>query len=147
MKRRTFLSGFGVILWGGGTAFLFKYLKRSGEVLSGRESDTSSYRRVADLTYPAFLRESAFMAGVGSVYLDMKSNEKNRPFLVKSITGGGGKTDTDDKRVLCFTRAIGEKIRKEFENSDVVVIDGWAMSQTEARICALHVLRRKINQV
>jgi hypothetical protein len=51
----------------------------------------------------------------------------------------------DDPVVL--RRIVGEQIRRDFQSGQVVDVDGWLLSETEARLCALVSVEPSVNAV
>ena len=90
-------------------------------------------------TLTAVFRHSASAAAVGAAYLQQKPNEAHQRRLADLIVSADP--------ILCrdITTARGEHVRRRLEqchradlaNSRTVKIDGWIVSLTEARLCAL----------
>lgn len=81
----------------------------------------------------ASLGDSAELSRIGRVYLDANPGERSRRQLAQWLSGGG---ETP------IAPALLENIARNWADHDVVVVDGWVMARTEARICAvLHLMR------
>jgi hypothetical protein len=77
---------------------------------------------------------------VGAAYLRSVDDAEARPeWLVRSILGDG--PATMDQAEL--KRVIGTRIRRDFTENAVVMVDGWMLSRTEARLCALIALAER----
>lgn len=78
--------------------------------------------------------------GIGATYLRLKPNEKDINFLIKKICTGKEEF-FKSKLVKGSTEVFDDHIRKQhlddLQNSHVVYVDGWVLSQTEARIYGL----------
>ena len=46
---------------------------------------------------------------------------------------------------LALQEKMQQKVRADFENGETLVIQGWVLSQTEARQCALYSLTQSNN--
>jgi len=69
---------------------------------------------------------------IGHRYLQHTSQERNRAFLQRAITGDNRLQDTGQLRTL-----LAQKREHDFRTGDIVIVDGWVLSRTEARTCAL----------
>ncbi len=85
-------------------------------------------------------RESAHF--VGSEYMRIVPRERSVKELVDLITS----TLSDNRYALYSStdaelrRLLAHRIRRDFEEDRTVAIDGWIMSATEARLCAVAAL-------
>lgn len=68
---------------------------------------------------------------IGNKYIEKKSNEANVRSLVEQLMHG-----ISDKGIK-LADAIQTKVKSEFEKRNTVMVDGWVLSVTEARQCAL----------
>jgi len=89
------------------------------------------------LTQPLLLSkiwDTETIKEIGQLYKRKYPNENNERKLVKllldGISTGNGSTDA----------AIAKRIKQDFETGSVVTIDGWILSTTEGRQCALYSL-------
>ena len=69
---------------------------------------------------------------IGHQYLQSFSQERNRAFLQRAITG---ETQLQDARQL--RTLLAQKREQDFRTGDIAIVDGWILSRTEARACAL----------
>ena len=73
-----------------------------------------------------------------------------RQYLADYCTPGGGGETVDAIAPLLLSRlqasgreagdlraALAAEIRKDYRNRDIVTVDGWVLSRSEARLCAL----------
>ena len=75
-------------------------------------------------------RESA--AIVGEYYLDTRPQERDVGVLVSCIKG----------RRKNLRDLLHASIKTDFDRGQVVQVNGWVLSETEARLCALAALAR-----
>lgn len=86
------------------------------------------------------LKQKRSARAIGKAYLELEPKEADTTYLVKAICGSG----LDLKRAflvrddVLLRTAIANRIRHDFIKRRTVMIDGWLLSRTEARICALH---------
>ena len=69
---------------------------------------------------------------IGHRYLQDFSQEGNRAFLRRAITGHKQLHDARQLRAL-----LAQKREHDFRNGDIAIVDGWVLSRTEVRTCAL----------
>ena len=69
---------------------------------------------------------------IGHHYLQSFSQERNRAFLQRAITGENQLHDARQLRTL-----LAQKREHDFRNGNIATVDGWVLSRTEARACAL----------
>src|SRR5687768_13624094 len=69
---------------------------------------------------------------IGHRYLHEFSQEGNCAFLQKAVLGDRQLHDAKQLRTL-----LGRKREHDFRNDDIAIVDGWVLSRTEARACAL----------
>lgn len=72
---------------------------------------------------------------VGTGFLKNHESEAHIEVLVSTIFQGGIPPNESAQRAY-----VDEKQRLDFENADVVNVDGWLLSATEARLCAVWAL-------
>jgi hypothetical protein len=78
---------------------------------------------------------------IGAHYLTLAPNEKDEDKLVAKLFDGG-KVDTlsDEKLITTF---LSEQVTSDFREDKTVIVNGWILSLTEARQCALFYLENK----
>jgi hypothetical protein len=71
---------------------------------------------------------------IGAAYLrSLDRTEVSTERLMRELAVDDASTMTPAR----LKRAIGARIRRDFAEGAVVTIDGWMLSQTEARLCGL----------
>ncbi len=131
--RRTFIAGLAAGIVG---AALGLRLYWSGG------SPAHEARRLADV-----LRHPDSAALLGRLYLDGNPREADAARLVTLIGASPGpalppvSVATDE----ALRASLEERIRNDFINGDTVAVDGWLLSITEARLCALVSLLQEAN--
>ena len=104
-------------------------------VLGDREKDSPSIATAAAGAFAAVERSAAL---IGKAYLIARPAEADRDGLARSITaalessvpGGAGRT-------YAVRPAVSERVRADFAAGRIVRVDGWLLSETEGRLCAL----------
>ena len=71
------------------------------------------------------------IAGIGIGYREQSSGENSKRALVNHLYEGV------ERNPETLPSSINQKVIKDFEKDETVVIDGWVLSATEARQCAL----------
>lgn len=74
---------------------------------------------------------------IGTLYRSEvpEENEENKLRELLLANEPGNTADTTDEKVICDM--LDKKISDEFKNGKIVIEDGWVLSETEARQCAL----------
>lgn len=86
------------------------------------------------LTEPEILShiwDGATIKEVGSLYRKMFSDENSEATLVSLLT------TNYSEDLIPATKMLQQQISRDYEQGDIVMIDGWLLSRTEARQCAL----------
>ena len=73
---------------------------------------------------------------IGRVFLEERSEEGSRGRLIRKILGDdrGGSALADPGALRVYLR---DRIRRDFARSETIELDGWVLSLTEVRLCAL----------
>lgn len=71
-------------------------------------------------------------AAVGRCYLRAHEKENNIEWLCNQIAKTTNAVPPTD-----FRDSLNEAIRSDFSQKNVVLVDGWLLSHTEARVCGL----------
>jgi hypothetical protein len=124
ISRRRFLIG----VAGTGAALLFSVL------------GIRFWRNMDSLLLENALGRTTLLHGrvVGQKYLALFPNEADHERLMHGIFGAADTLQSKNTRgVREFLRSRGND---DFEKGSIVVIDGWILSQTEARLAALAAL-------
>ena len=85
-----------------------------------------------------FYSDRAAARIVGQIYLNLAADENDPERLVALIAGeqlAEWQSLAGDRDALY--RAVRARHRSDFENGNTASIDGWLLSRTEARLCAL----------
>lgn len=69
---------------------------------------------------------------VGRTYRKLYPGEDNRTTLESLLTGNNNATN--------LKQLMEDKVQEDFKNSQLVQVEGWILSVTEARQCALYSL-------
>lgn len=93
----------------------------------------------ARLTAPFRHRDSA--ARIGRAYLRAEPGDGNVDHLLDTIVAAIA-TETDGRDPLAADDAVlaellARRIVTDFASRDLAVVEGWVLSRTEARLCAL----------
>jgi hypothetical protein len=99
-------------------------------------------REIAARRLLAALDRRASAAEVGRAYLAGVPQEANRACLVDALTDGLGAQGCHLGRVgkADLRAALARQIRQDFADRQVVRVDGWVLSVTEARLAGLAAL-------
>jgi hypothetical protein len=131
--RRTVLTGLatGII----GVAIGLRLYWPGGSV-------TREARRLAGV-----LRHPDSAAWLGRLYLDGKPREADTALLVTLIGAARGPVlpPASPTTEEALRADLDERIRNDFIYGNMVAVDGWLLSLTEARLCALVSLLRGAN--
>jgi hypothetical protein len=96
----------------------------------------------AGSTAPALaevLRHRASAVAVGEAYLRVARHEREPRCLVRLIEVRCGEL-VFEARGEALRRCLARRIRQDFAEGQVVEVQGWVLSATEARLCALAAL-------
>ncbi len=74
------------------------------------------------------------LLAVGQAYLASVPDEADADALLQSVFG---ELSFEEKRQGSFLDSCQQRFRSDFENGDTVIADGWLISRSEARFCAL----------
>lgn len=81
--------------------------------------------------------EEPVIKSIGAAYIKQRPQEGTKDLLKKAVLANstGGLQATSDHDALKIF--INDKITNEFKTGNTVLADGWILSETEARQCAL----------
>jgi len=98
----------------------------------------------------ARLRHHGVAAHLGRIYVESQPRLKSLSIesLLEEITADIG---TDIKQILdmqddVVRQILEHKVRRDFSEENVVAVDGWLLSQTEAKVCCLVFRNREKNK-
>ncbi len=125
MKRRTFIFSSAVAAV---AVPMLYYLK------------TNKWKNYNPIYIPAFLSavcDAATIKSIGKAFIKQRPAESSKQKLKAAVLtkANGGTFTTVDKDALAAF--INAKILAEFNCSNTVLAEGWLLSETEARQCAL----------
>jgi hypothetical protein len=130
LSRRTVLAGLaaGIV----GAAIGLRLYWPGGSV-------TREARRLADI-----LRHPDSASWLGRLYLEEKPREADAALLVTLIGAARGPAlpPASPAADEALRADLDERIRNDFIYGNMVAVDGWLLSLTEARLCALVSLLR-----
>ncbi|HET8656886.1 MAG TPA: twin-arginine translocation signal domain-containing protein [Longimicrobiaceae bacterium] len=120
MDRRRFLklAGAGVV---------------AGLATSGCEAGGPSGARSLDRPDLLTALAPERVRAIGARYRRMVAGERDAGSLRSALLG----PHTLRSRLPWLSPTVGQRIHDDFERGDTVVVDGWILSVTEARQCAL----------
>ena len=106
----------------------------------GRSSPRPQLASVDDATrLLALLGDPAAAAPTGAAYLEAHPAEADRDRLVAILSR---ELRDDGAATASLGAAVDRRIRRDFQQGRTVEIEGWLLSLTEARLCALARLLR-----
>jgi len=77
------------------------------------------------------------ISGIGHLYMEKYQDEQDENILITRIMEGiSGQGENHEE-------LINQKIQRDYIKENIVVIDGWLLSHTEARQCALYSFKQK----
>lgn len=100
------------------------------------KTPTSWRRTIAE----TLLHDLAGARAIGIRYLADAPEERDAAFLTRELFDGiGGVPRTAPQRAAA-RRVIAARRARDFATGDTVLIDGWILARSEARLCALAAL-------
>jgi hypothetical protein len=93
-------------------------------------SDVEYDRSLAEPQQLALIWDAETITKIGDNYRLQVPDEKSERTLVKLLSENISSEGTVGK-------SLEQKIKKDFETGNTVMVDGWILSVTEARQCAL----------
>jgi hypothetical protein len=92
--------------------------------------------------YDHFFHHVSEARDIGHYYLEVYPDEAVTEKMQRQVEDSLGEVPSD---VISdegkFRHFVQEKIRSDFKQGKTVTLDGWVLSETEARLCALLALR------
>jgi hypothetical protein len=108
--------------------------RRVATLLLARDDFTREWAKSLDC-FRALFTDPGPPGHIGRHYLQSFSQETNCAFLKSAIIG---ETQLQDPRQL--RTLLAQKREHDFRTGDIAIVDGWVLSRTEARVCALMAL-------
>lgn len=126
MNRKTFLvlSGMGLLAVSGTLYLGIRGYKNRKNVLSRPES-------------LALFCEDDALVSMGKQYLELYPQEQDLSHLISLINSS--QYSQEQK----LRKQLQDNIRRDFEFNQTMILDGWVISRTEARQCALFTLMQQ----
>jgi hypothetical protein len=118
MKRKNFILMTAAGLAAISIPFAYSYLK-----------DDEYNNLLAQPVSLSFIWDNQTINEIGNKYRLQVPHENKERALVGELLAD---TDTDN-----LTLSLDEKIIKDFKTGNIIIVDGWILSITEARQCAL----------
>ena len=92
--------------------------------------------RSLDLDLAALLTDAPHARVIGRLYLEREPGENDQQRLAGLVFPDLESAEAPPRRDAVL-EAFFRRVRSEFEEHDTVQVDGWILSRTEARLCAL----------
>jgi hypothetical protein len=85
---------------------------------------------------------SSFASGkrLGLEYIARFPEEADLTFLERKITADIDVPDVQSGNLATIRRMLTARIRADFEQGNVVTLEGWMLARTELRMCAIAAL-------
>jgi len=126
MKRRSFIVGSILSVVGAGVFSFMQWMRNSGTARA--------------LAYPKFLSQlcdSDTIQSLGRAYLKLKPEETRDDVLLNDLLTEKSRKDfLKNHDIVKAESQIEKKIMCDFATDNIVVVQGWVLSITEARQCA-----------
>lgn len=131
MDRRLFVTGAGAVVGGLGLWPAVACIRWDGNPVRRWAAQLSSV-----------LRHQAAAGEIGRAYLRAHPSEADQERLVAGITGDWeqGPAELDRLGRDALRLRLREQIRTDFAQSRTVLVDGWVLSASEARLFGLSAL-------
>jgi hypothetical protein len=103
-------------------------------LLNGCSSEASEH----DFTIPVFLShifDRETLASIGKSYRQMIHDESDKNKLMTKLLENSGLHNTSPSKTV--RKYFADLIREDFEKGRTIIVEGWILSVTEARQCAL----------
>ena len=94
-----------------------------------------SDQAMAQLNFLSRLFDEQTIKKTGASYLQKIPAEKNQSKLVQLLADNSSIAGSSDEKAI--HQYLEEKIKKDFDEGKSVMVNGWVLSVTEARQCAL----------
>ena len=101
-------------------------------ILEGCKDDTATIA----ISKPSFFSRFADQQTIhdaGQAYLQMAATENSKSKLISLLKENTGETTN----IAALQTVIDKKVQQDFDNGNTFIANGWVLSLTEARQCAL----------
>ncbi|HVY74664.1 MAG TPA: hypothetical protein VG890_07530 [Puia sp.] len=99
-----------------------------------------SQRRKHPLSYPLMLSlfcDETELRKIGTDYLKNNPTENSKEQLFALLQSEGSVKSGGPQNATAESHELQKKIRQDFESNRTITLQGWVISQTEARQCSL----------
>ena len=96
------------------------------------------YDEMVDPQFLSRLFDEQTIRKTGAAYLQKMPGEKDHNKLVGLLAGNSSIAGSSDENEI--HQYLEEKIKRDFDEGKTVMLNGWVLSVTEARQCALYSL-------
>ena len=120
MERRKFLIGIGsvtVLTLSGAAYYITQPLAYDGSI--------------AEPQLLSQIWDSETILSIGSTYVSETPDENSENILAKTLLENMSGSPEE------MVKSLNEKVTNDFQKGDIVMIEGWILSRTEARQCGL----------
>ena len=87
--------------------------------------------------YLSYILDEAAIGELGTSYRKQNPEEASEPELISLLPESGKAMDDSG------LKQIRKRIKTDYEEGAIVCLDGWLLSKTEARQCALFAIHQK----
>lgn len=88
-------------------------------------------RALADAELLSYIMDAPIIAGIGKKYQEQFPDHNTEQKLIELLS----ESIADDSNDL--SEELNRKISEDYKNGKIIMLDGWLLSETEARQCAL----------
>jgi len=125
MKRRYFIVTSVLSLLGVGISFIRWF------------DNSSTERELAQPKFLSLLCDQSTIRMLGRAYLKLKPDETNDDVLLNDmLPENSHKLFLKKQDILIAELQIEKRIKQDFDTDNIIVVQGWVLSVTEARQCA-----------
>jgi hypothetical protein len=117
-------------IWGGSLLRAGGVVAARGVAVTNTDSPSAAAARILSC-----LRASRSARRIGAAYLAELNSPPTMATLVRGLAPGLRSSCEIDRAEV--RRALRERIQADFARGRLVQVDGWFLSETEARLCAL----------
>jgi hypothetical protein len=86
----------------------------------------------------SFIHDSATIHDLGMQYRSLRPGEDNRRRLNRLILSDQELSIEDPADSIQLLDFLSQKIKADYQLEETILLDGWVLSATEARQCALY---------
>ncbi len=86
---------------------------------------------LAEPGFLSYIWDTDTMLEIGNLYRGLMPEEDSEANLVSALLGRSTETPVSPQQFLA------ERVKSDYQDNELVLLDGWILSRTEARQCAL----------